>query len=73
MMKFPTKGVVARMMGDQAMARLCYVRAVNNKTVVKEEEHKMISTVYQLGDEFLCYIKEGGAFGELDQREETMR
>ena len=33
----------------------------------------MVSTVYQLGDEFPCDIKEGGTFSELDQREETMR
>ena len=39
MMKFPTEEGVAHMMGDQAMARICYVRAVDSKKVVKEEEH----------------------------------
>ena len=64
---FSLENGMTHMMGDQAMARSCYVRAVDNKKVIKEEEHKMVSTVYQLGDEFLCDIKEGGTFGELDQ------
>ena len=63
---------MAHMMGDQAIARSCYVRADDSKTVLKEEEHKMGGTVYQLGDEFPCDIKEGGTFGKMYQREETM-
>ena len=68
MMKFPTEKGIAVMLGDQSMARMCYIQGVDGKG-----KGKVVSTVFQLGDKFPCKLEEGGTFGELDQRDEVER
>ena len=47
------------------MVGMCYVQGVDGK-----EKWKMVGTIFQLGDKFPCKLKEGGTFGELDQRDD---
>ena len=44
-MMFPTKNGIAVMLGDQSMARICYIQGVDDKA-----KGKIVSTIYQLGD-----------------------
>ena len=67
-MKFPIEKGIAIILGDQSMARMCYVQGVDGKG-----KGKMVSTVFQLGDKLPCKIEEGGTFGELDQRDDVER
>ena len=41
MMKFPTEKGIAIMLGDQSMARMCYIQGVDGK------KGKMVSTTFQ--------------------------
>ena len=53
MMKFPTDKGIAMLLGDQSMARMCYIQGVDGK-----DKGKMVSTIFQLGDKFPCNIDE---------------
>ena len=53
MIKFSTENGIAIMLGDQSMARMCYVQGVDGTM-----KGKMVSTIYQLEDKVPCKLEE---------------